>query len=157
MLWAETFPLYMNLSFGFSKLRTSTWEVNISAIYLVVNVGYGDIVVKKFWYCGIWHYVMWQVGTNVLKEPAACIFRVKSFYHEVGGIWLLQNFTTCQYHTRKYAVTVLRHFDLMFIFRSSRSVYQWNRQCRLYDITFIWRQKQIIYLYLKYASQMHSI
>jgi len=45
---------------------------------------------------------MWQVGTNVLEEPAACIFRAKAFYPEVGGIWFLQNFTTCQYHTRKY-------------------------------------------------------
>jgi len=69
---------------------------------------------------------MWHVGTNVLEEPAACIFRVKAFYPEVGGIWFLQNFTTCWYRTRKYAVTVPRNFDSKFAFRSSRSVYQWN-------------------------------
>lgn len=120
---------------------------HISYIYSVVNARYGNIVVIKFWYFGIWQCITWQVGTIVLEEPAACIFRAKAFYPEVEGIWFLQNFTTCQYHTRKYAVTVLRNFDLIFSFRSSGSVYQWNWHCRLYDITFMWQQEQIIYIY----------
>jgi hypothetical protein len=120
-------------------------KVNIRSKH-ISYVGYGNIVVIKFWYSGIWHCVMWQVGTDVLEEPAASIFRVKAFHPEIGGIWFLRNFITCQYHTRKYAVTILRNFDLMFTFRFSRSVYQWNQQCRLYDITLMWWQKQIMYI-----------
>lgn len=43
----------MNLSFGFSKLRKSRFEVNISAINSVVNVGYGENVMMKIWYSGL--------------------------------------------------------------------------------------------------------
>jgi len=138
--------VYEFILWFFKIKKVNIRSQHISYIYSVVSVGYGNIVVIKFWYSGIWHCVMWQVGTNVLEEPAACIFRVKAFYPEVGGIWFLRNFTTCQYHTRKYAVTVPRNFDLMFTFRSSRSVYQWNRQCRLYDITLMLWQKQIMHI-----------
>jgi hypothetical protein len=32
--------------------------------------------IKIMMFC-VWHYVAWQIGTNVLEQPAASLFRVE--------------------------------------------------------------------------------